>query len=421
MASVDSSQPFISSPSEATSINQDPLEWNQKKRTMIINLGLTDHSETGETPTPTRFIRNCEEVGLFQDLQHVNPFDEQFKKAIENSASVTLQVPAHPSDGSLHTPQICPHLQTNPENHHDFHSVESTSLTSLIISHSSPRDDEADDGFDDDDDGNSLVIVEAESSNDHEQCRPCDEKAPALNGTKIRLTQAPKRGRQRCLKKPTRIKLVPIEKLLNSSQGDEVRPEKNIAKVTGEPQSETGKETANATVEVQRQREANKAAQIRCRKRKQQDFEEMKLENARLKTENANLEKQIQKLQQIIRERRLTMDSTSSPTEAMQENSTLDNRILEKPAQNSLPLTKRPSESKKRRRFKSSAVNVRKSLAPIVPKLVLPLPVPGNNPVSSAVQNLPNSALQNSLNTIVVVYPRAVQPVSSAIHHILPK
>ncbi|KAH1006321.1 hypothetical protein HUJ05_007068 [Dendroctonus ponderosae] len=75
------------------------------------------------------------------------------------------------------------------------------------------------------------------------------------------------------------------------------------------------------------------------------------------------------------------MDSTSSPTEAMQENSTLDNRILEKPAQNSLPLTKRPSESKKRRRFKSSAVNVRKSLAPIVPKLVLPLPVPGNNPL----------------------------------------
>lgn len=27
-----------------------------------------------ETPTPTRFIRNCEEVGLFQDL-NVNPFD----------------------------------------------------------------------------------------------------------------------------------------------------------------------------------------------------------------------------------------------------------------------------------------------------------------------------------------------------------
>jgi len=32
-------------------------------------------SSADETPTPTRFIRNCEEVGLFQDLQNVNPFD----------------------------------------------------------------------------------------------------------------------------------------------------------------------------------------------------------------------------------------------------------------------------------------------------------------------------------------------------------
>lgn len=36
-----------------------------------------------QTPTPTRFIRNCEEVGLFQDLQHENPFDETFRKAVE--------------------------------------------------------------------------------------------------------------------------------------------------------------------------------------------------------------------------------------------------------------------------------------------------------------------------------------------------
>lgn len=34
-----------------------------------------------QTPTPTRFIKYGEEVGLFQDLQNVNPFEEQFKKA----------------------------------------------------------------------------------------------------------------------------------------------------------------------------------------------------------------------------------------------------------------------------------------------------------------------------------------------------
>lgn len=38
-----------------------------------------------ETPTPTRFIRNCEEVGLFQDLQNVNPFDEDFRKAASSA------------------------------------------------------------------------------------------------------------------------------------------------------------------------------------------------------------------------------------------------------------------------------------------------------------------------------------------------
>lgn len=36
-----------------------------------------------QTPTPTRFLRNCEEIGLFQDLNK-NPFDEDFRRAAEN-------------------------------------------------------------------------------------------------------------------------------------------------------------------------------------------------------------------------------------------------------------------------------------------------------------------------------------------------
>lgn len=45
-----------------------------------------------QTPTPTRFIRNCEEVGLFQDLQNVtvNPFDEGFKRAMETKLVLFL-------------------------------------------------------------------------------------------------------------------------------------------------------------------------------------------------------------------------------------------------------------------------------------------------------------------------------------------
>lgn len=46
-----------------------------------------------QTPTPTRFIRNCEEVGLFQDLQNVNPFEETFRRAVEARNTGTLSVP----------------------------------------------------------------------------------------------------------------------------------------------------------------------------------------------------------------------------------------------------------------------------------------------------------------------------------------
>lgn len=33
-----------------------------------------------QTPTPTKFLRNCEEIGLFHELSK-NPFEEAFKKA----------------------------------------------------------------------------------------------------------------------------------------------------------------------------------------------------------------------------------------------------------------------------------------------------------------------------------------------------
>ncbi|XP_070770724.1 cyclic AMP-dependent transcription factor ATF-2 isoform X1 [Enoplosus armatus] len=37
---------------------------------------------TDQTPTPTRFLKNCEEVGLFNEL--ASPFDHDFKKAAED-------------------------------------------------------------------------------------------------------------------------------------------------------------------------------------------------------------------------------------------------------------------------------------------------------------------------------------------------
>jgi len=37
-----------------------------------------------QTPTPTKFLISCEEVGLFQEI---NPFDKDFKKAVEQQQS----------------------------------------------------------------------------------------------------------------------------------------------------------------------------------------------------------------------------------------------------------------------------------------------------------------------------------------------
>ncbi|XP_066249175.1 uncharacterized protein Atf-2 [Euwallacea similis] len=98
------------------SLSIHDLEWNKKKQDMIINLGLNSHSQSDETPTPTRFIRNCEQVGLFQDLQNVNPFDEEFKKAIESPLSV-CQLPKSSEETTLHTPKIYPLLEDTSTNY----------------------------------------------------------------------------------------------------------------------------------------------------------------------------------------------------------------------------------------------------------------------------------------------------------------
>ncbi|XP_054280337.1 cyclic AMP-dependent transcription factor ATF-7-like [Macrosteles quadrilineatus] len=91
----------------------------KKKHSMVLNLGNRSSSIFGadQTPTPTRFIRNCEEVGLFQDLQNVNPFEETFRKAVESgkTGSLALQETrmAAVTDDTLHTPHVFPHIIEN--------------------------------------------------------------------------------------------------------------------------------------------------------------------------------------------------------------------------------------------------------------------------------------------------------------------
>ena len=94
--------------------NEDQLTVHKKKHDMMLNLGSSSKNGgfvADQTPTPTRFIRNCEEVGLFQDLQNVNPFEETFRRAVESGNTGALTVPeAGITDDTLHTPHIFPHI-----------------------------------------------------------------------------------------------------------------------------------------------------------------------------------------------------------------------------------------------------------------------------------------------------------------------
>ncbi|XP_011253353.1 cyclic AMP-dependent transcription factor ATF-2 isoform X1 [Camponotus floridanus] len=93
--------------------NEDQLIVHKKKHDMMLNLGSNSKSSgfvADQTPTPTRFFKNCEEVGLFQDLQ-VNPFEETFRRAVETGNTGTLTVPeAGITDDTLHTPHIFPYI-----------------------------------------------------------------------------------------------------------------------------------------------------------------------------------------------------------------------------------------------------------------------------------------------------------------------
>uniref|UniRef100_A0A3P9JG31 Activating transcription factor 2 n=1 Tax=Oryzias latipes TaxID=8090 RepID=A0A3P9JG31_ORYLA len=65
--------------------NEDHLAVHRHKHEMTLKFGPTRTDNiiiADQTPTPTRFLKNCEEVGLFNEL--ASPFDHDFKKAAED-------------------------------------------------------------------------------------------------------------------------------------------------------------------------------------------------------------------------------------------------------------------------------------------------------------------------------------------------
>ncbi|TNN60337.1 Cyclic AMP-dependent transcription factor ATF-2 [Liparis tanakae] len=65
--------------------NEDHLAVHKHKHEMTLKFGPARNDSAiiaDQTPTPTRFLKNCEEVGLFIEL--ASPFDHDFKKASED-------------------------------------------------------------------------------------------------------------------------------------------------------------------------------------------------------------------------------------------------------------------------------------------------------------------------------------------------
>ncbi|ALC41919.1 Atf-2 [Drosophila busckii] len=83
----------------------------QAKSASDMSIGISENLfAADQTPTPTRLIKNCDEVGLFEDLQHVNPFDIGFQRAAEQNAkklpAAETAAAGTAETDSLHTPQV---------------------------------------------------------------------------------------------------------------------------------------------------------------------------------------------------------------------------------------------------------------------------------------------------------------------------
>lgn len=286
---------------EMTFTNEDHLNWHRKKHDMVLNIGLANKNGevADQTPTPTRFIRNCEEVGLFQDLQNVNPFDEFFKKAVEVSKSGgTLEVHEINSDDSLHTPHILPHIEEckkkaslNEDDHSNSNEftlhnvipipnnceqfkVEVTQINGTIVKIN--------------EDGKTLDngVTYSKSKNiDDSNINVYHKEAIQIKDIKMKIKHTLQvRGKQKIT--PSNLSGNNTV-LVDSSQ----KMKMNSKDFTNDILVPITKEKIRAM---------NRAAQVRCRKRKAQKWKEMeeqieylKKENKRLKIENRILRKNV--------------------------------------------------------------------------------------------------------------------------------
>ncbi|XP_059177497.1 cyclic AMP-dependent transcription factor ATF-2-like isoform X2 [Physella acuta] len=102
-------KPFVCSVSDCGMrfTNEDHLNVHSKKHEMSLALNSGGQSSNSpahhfldQTPTPTKFLKTCEEIGLFQELSS-NPFDHAYKKALDSDPPLP-----GPPTGELNTPTL---------------------------------------------------------------------------------------------------------------------------------------------------------------------------------------------------------------------------------------------------------------------------------------------------------------------------
>lgn len=239
-----------------------------------------------QTPTPTRFIRNCEEVGLFQDLQNVNPFEETFRNAIELGKKGLLAVPTTSSEDSLHTPHILPHLESsingNGRSDHGDTDIEVLPFNQTKVSN-------REDAFD------PILFVEVQETSapdpkENNVIKPSVNCVPP-NNVKLKLKKTLKHKVEIPTKRPVDVLPVvthPLDVLALVTQNDKDNCD-NSVKFTGDK------------CVLERKRAVNRAAQVRSRERKKVQQIQMEIEMKQLKEGKRKLFLENKKLRQDIR------------------------------------------------------------------------------------------------------------------------
>ncbi|GCB70104.1 hypothetical protein scyTo_0005606 [Scyliorhinus torazame] len=110
--------------------NEDHLAVHKHKHEMTLKFGPARNDSVivaDQTPTPTRFLKNCEEVGLFNEL--TSPFENEFKKADDDIKKMPLDM----------SPLALPTVRTKVE---DMPIVETTHQNSPLPHPESTTSDE---------------------------------------------------------------------------------------------------------------------------------------------------------------------------------------------------------------------------------------------------------------------------------------